>query len=156
MERSGRPRRRRFSDAHRGVKGWLNPTQLNLERYLYTLHRITGLGILVYLFLHILEVGSRAWGGEAYEATIAALRGPVYDAGLYVMVLGLLFHGLNGIRLILAELGISVGKPRRPAYPYRPESLVGPSRIILWVLMMIGGILVLGSLPEFLRLGVSR
>ena len=45
-----------------GLWGWLGGGRWGLERYLYTLHRLTGLGLLVYFLLHIVVTSSRALG----------------------------------------------------------------------------------------------
>ena len=36
-----------------GIRGWVYAGRYGLERYAYTLHRITGLGLLLYFILHI-------------------------------------------------------------------------------------------------------
>ena len=45
-----------------GIRGWLVGGSWGPERYLYTLHRVTGLGLLAYFLLHILVTSSRALG----------------------------------------------------------------------------------------------
>ena len=40
------------------------------------------------------------------------------------LVIGMcVFHTGNGIRLMIAQSGFGLGKPRRPDYPYTPSSL---------------------------------
>ena len=45
-----------------GPWGWLGKGKWGLDRYLYALHRLTGLAILFYFLLHILFTSSRAFG----------------------------------------------------------------------------------------------
>ena len=42
------------------------------------------------------------------------------------------FHGINGVRLILAEFGLIFQKPTRPDYPYRAKSLRTLSKHLIW------------------------
>lgn len=102
-----------------GILGWLGGGRWGLERYLYALHRLTGLGLLLYFLLHIVVTSSRALGQEAWEASMARVAGPVFVLGEYLVYLAFVFHAVNGIRLFLLEVGIAVGRPIEPVYPYR-------------------------------------
>jgi len=44
------------------VKGWLGGGRWGFERYLYALHRLTGLALLAYFVMHIGITSSRAFG----------------------------------------------------------------------------------------------
>ena len=57
----------------------------------------------------------------------------------YLVYAAFVFHGLNGVRLILIELGLAVGKPERPVYPHR--SSLDSQRILMIVLMIITAVL---------------
>jgi len=39
--------------------------------------------------------------------------------GEYLVFAAFAFHAVNGIRLVIVELGWGVGKPIEPVYPYR-------------------------------------
>jgi succinate dehydrogenase / fumarate reductase cytochrome b subunit len=102
-----------------GILGWLGGGRWGLERYLYAVHRLSGLGLLLYFLLHIVVTSSRALGQEAWEASMARVAGPVFVIGEYLVYLAFAFHAVNGIRLLLLEFGIGVGKPTEPVYPYQ-------------------------------------
>ena len=46
-------------DNRLGLWGWLGGGRWGLERYAYILHRVTGLGILLYFLIHMLKVPTR-------------------------------------------------------------------------------------------------
>jgi succinate dehydrogenase / fumarate reductase cytochrome b subunit len=74
------------------------------------LQRITGLGLVGYLVLHIFLIGSSLLRGkEAFDRMLGLLMGSklflVLDLALLAAVL---IHGLNGIRLILFDLGVGI------------------------------------------------
>jgi len=119
-------------------KGWTGG-RLGLEKWLYFLHRLAGLLILLYLWLHIFVVGSRAFGEKAWEITMGAVLGPVFRFLEYLLVVLLVFHGFNGLRLILIEwLGIGIGKPALPIYPYpRSNRRARPLFVILMVIAFV-------------------
>lgn len=102
-----------------GLWGWLGGGRWGMERYLYALHRVTGLGLLAYFLLHIVVTSSRALGADAWERAMGAVTGPLFKLGEYLVFVAFAFHAANGIRLALLELGFAVGEPIEPVYPYR-------------------------------------
>jgi succinate dehydrogenase / fumarate reductase cytochrome b subunit len=101
-----------------GLKGWVWAGRYTLERYLYTLHRVTGLGLLLYIALHLVANGFRLGGEGSWEATMAFVSSPGFKFGEYLVMAAFAFHALNGGRLILQHLGYTLGKPKPPVYPY--------------------------------------
>ena len=102
-----------------GVRGWIWGGRYGLERYLYLLHRLTGLGLILFGVLHLIETTFfRIQGQGVWEATMARLDKPWFDAGLYLVAVAFSFHAVNGLRLILQELGFALGRPTPPIYPY--------------------------------------
>ncbi len=101
-----------------GMKGWWGG-RYGLERWAYFLHRLTGLVIVLYLIIHIFVTSARVFGPEAWEATMGAVGGPVFRFLEYLLIAAITYHGFNGLRLIFIEwFGWSLGRPRRPIYPY--------------------------------------
>jgi succinate dehydrogenase / fumarate reductase cytochrome b subunit len=102
-----------------GAAGWAWGGNYGLERYLYFLHRITGLAIILFGFLHLIETTFfRIQGQPVWEATMTLLGKPWFEAGLWLVTVAFAFHAINGIRLVLQEYGFALGKPKRPIYPY--------------------------------------
>jgi succinate dehydrogenase / fumarate reductase cytochrome b subunit len=111
-----------------------------LERYLYILHRITGLGILLFLLLHLMMTTVfRIQGQDVWETTMSILHNPWFKIGEYLVVIAFVYHALNGLRLILQELGFLMGRPIPPIYPYR-DSL---RRKRPWTIAMIAVVVIL-------------
>jgi succinate dehydrogenase / fumarate reductase cytochrome b subunit len=123
-----------------GVSGWVWAGNYKLERYLYILHRITGLGILLFLLLHlIMTTVFRIQGQGIWEATMKILHNPLFKIGEYLVVVAFIYHALNGLRLILQELGFLMGRPTPPVYPYK-DSL---RKKRPWAMAMIAIIVIL-------------
>ena len=133
-----------------GIKGWVGGGRWGLERYLYTLHRVTGLGLLLYFLMHILVTTSRAFGEGAWEKAMGAVSGSFFKLGEFLVFAAFAFHALNGIRLVLVELGFAIGKPIEPVYPYKTS--LGVQRPLLIVMMILAAILFLAGGYEFLGL----
>jgi succinate dehydrogenase / fumarate reductase cytochrome b subunit len=133
---------------HLGVWGWLGGGRWGLERYLYTLHRLTGLGLLAYFVLHIVVTSSRAFGQKTWETAMFGVSGPVFFIGEYLVFVAFAFHAINGIRLLLLELGIGVGKPIEPVYPYR-TSVHSQRPLVIVVVLLASLLVVVGGLDFF-------
>ena len=123
-----------------GPGGWVWGGKYKLERYLYLLHRITGVGLLLFLLIHLIETTVfRIQGKDVWEATMAILAQPWFEVGLYFVAFAFVFHALNGLRLILQELGFGLGKPAPPIYPFK-DAL---RKKRLWTMAMLVAIVIL-------------
>jgi succinate dehydrogenase / fumarate reductase cytochrome b subunit len=122
-----------------GLWGWLGGGRWGAERYLYSLHRVTGLGLLAYFLLHILVTSSRASGKAAWDQAMGMVKGPVFTVGEFLVFVAFAFHAINGLRLVLVELGIGIGKPIEPVYPYKTS--VDVQRPIAIVVMLAAAVL---------------
>ena len=127
-----------------GVWGWLGGGRWGLERYLYTLHRLTGLGLVVYFLLHILVTSARAFGPEAWAASMGRVSGGVFVIGEFLVFAAFAFHASNGVRLVLVELGWAIGNPIEPVYPYR-TSVHEQRPLAIGILVLAGLVLAAGS-----------
>ena len=74
----------------------------------FMLHRITGLGLVAYLLLHLALLNQLRQGPGAWNAFVATMRSPWVTFLDAVLLLGILIHGLNGVRLALVGAGILV------------------------------------------------
>jgi succinate dehydrogenase / fumarate reductase cytochrome b subunit len=131
-----------------GLMGWLSGGRYGVERYAYTLHRLTGLAILAYFLLHILVSSSRVLGQETWEAVMGYLDSPFFKVGEFLVYLAFAYHALNGIRLVATELGFFLGVPRQPVFPY--STSVKRQRPVLIVVMILAAVVVILGGTDFL------
>jgi succinate dehydrogenase / fumarate reductase, cytochrome b subunit len=127
-----------------GVLGWLSGGRYGLDRYAYTLHRLSGLGILAYFLMHIFVTSARLNGPEQWDRRMAFFGSPIFKFGEFLVFLAFAFHAVNGIRLVIVELGYMLGKPGLPAFPYsystmRQKPLLVVIMIVAAVIMVFGG-----------------
>ncbi len=69
----------------------------------WILHRVSGLGVLLFLFAHIIDTMFLGWGPDAYNTMVKLYSNPVARVGEVVLVAAVLYHALNGIRIILID-----------------------------------------------------
>ena len=137
-----------------GIKGWLYAGNYSAERYAYLLHRITGLALILYLCLHVFvnfaKINSNWWSWLMDNMLHPAVTSPFFwfiKLFEYALMLAFIFHAMNGIRLIFTELGIGLGKPAQPKYPYKAS--IHRQRAFMWIMMLLAGIFIGVSGYEF-------
>ena len=74
----------------------------------FMLHRISGIGLVAYLFLHLVLLNQLRGGPDAWGNFLQVMRSPVVVLLDAALLFGILIHGLNGLRLTLVGLGILV------------------------------------------------
>jgi succinate dehydrogenase / fumarate reductase cytochrome b subunit len=75
----------------------------------WVFHKFTGWVLVGYLFTHIAVLSTATVSGEAYTTTIQTLEGLLVVRILEVGLLAVaVFHILNGVRLLLVDLGIGL------------------------------------------------
>ncbi len=101
-----------------------------MEEKLSKLHRITGVFLFVYMIIHVLS------------------KGPVCVYFDWLAVVAFAYHAFNGIRLVIVELALLLGKPGFVEYPYSPISLKY-SRVLFYLSMVMAAmflaILIIGK-----------
>jgi succinate dehydrogenase / fumarate reductase cytochrome b subunit len=96
------------------------------------------------MVLHIVETANRIRGEQAWAGLMALFASPPFKVIEYLLFLAAVFHAMNGVRLILIELGFFLGKPQEPVYPYSTSVL--RHRPLTYVIMLITFVvMVLGS-----------
>ena len=72
-------------------------------------HKFTGWVLIGYLFTHIAVLSTAMEGAASYNSTIQGLEGLLMIRVLEVGLLAVaVFHILNGIRLLMVDLGIGL------------------------------------------------
>ena len=66
-------------------------------------HRITGVLIFFFLLVHVLDTALVRVSPEAYDSVIATYKNPIVGLGEAGLVAAVLFHWLNGIRVMLVD-----------------------------------------------------
>ena len=69
----------------------------------WVLHRISGAAIFFFLFVHVVDTALVRVGPEAYNAVIETYKTPIIELMEIGLVGAVLYHALNGIRVILID-----------------------------------------------------
>jgi succinate dehydrogenase / fumarate reductase cytochrome b subunit len=99
-----------------------------IHGWMFLLHRITGVALLLYFVAHVLAISTAMVAGpEAFASVMATFRQPVFRAVEVAIVGCIAFHGLNGLHLIAAERGWM-----RPAGAAFPRAAVAAT-LAIWI-----------------------
>jgi len=69
----------------------------------WVLHRISGVGIFFFLLVHVLDTALVRVSPEAYNVVIESYKTPIVGLAELGLVGAVLFHGLNGLRVIAID-----------------------------------------------------
>ena len=69
----------------------------------WVLHRITGATIFFFLFVHVLDTALVRVSPEAYNEVVSTYKTPIVGLMEVGLVAAVLYHALNGIRVILID-----------------------------------------------------
>jgi succinate dehydrogenase / fumarate reductase cytochrome b subunit len=108
----------------------------------YVLHRVTGLGLVFFIFFHILSVTKATSSDPShYDLMIRRMQEPDFKIGEIALYGALLFHGLNGMRILLVDFVLT--------NTHRTKKL-------FWAIMFITVVLfIAGALPLILHTNVQ-
>lgn len=87
---------------------WFDFRSWRLGMLAYILNRITALGLVLYLYIHLAVLFLLAQGPSGWDPFIRIARTPWFLMLDVILLAGMLIHGLNGLRVALTGFGIGV------------------------------------------------
>jgi succinate dehydrogenase / fumarate reductase cytochrome b subunit len=70
----------------------------------FLLHRITGLGTILFLGLHVIDTALVYFAPALYADVIAIYRSTAFGIGEIILVFCVLYHGVNGLRIAFFDM----------------------------------------------------
>jgi succinate dehydrogenase / fumarate reductase cytochrome b subunit len=90
-----RPQRRttQFGSLYKGREG----------QWSWVAHRVTGVGIILFLFAHVVDTALVGWGPRAYNRVVAVYKNPAVGLLELALVAMVIYHALNGVRIMITD-----------------------------------------------------
>ncbi|HCA86879.1 MAG TPA: succinate dehydrogenase, cytochrome b556 subunit [Streptomyces sp.] len=104
-------------------------------------HRVTGVLIFFFLFVHVLDTALVRVSPEAYDAVVATYKTPLVALMEYGLVAAILFHALNGLRIVAVDFWSKGAKHQK---------------VMLWTVMAVWIVLMAGALYPLLGHAASE
>ena len=67
----------------------------------FVLRRISGVALVLYLFMHMYVIGSVNQGPEVFNARLNMVQTPIFKVLEVALLAAVIYHGFDGIRLLL-------------------------------------------------------
>ena len=81
-----------------------------IGQWAWAVNRVAGLGVLLFLALHIVDIFVAGFGPSLFDELLFLYKGPVVRILDIFLVFGLLYHGINGLRLTLMDFKPTTAK----------------------------------------------
>jgi succinate dehydrogenase / fumarate reductase cytochrome b subunit len=101
----------------------------------WMLHRITGATIFFFLFVHVLDTALVRVSPQTYDEVISTYKTPIVGLMELGLVAAVLYHALNGIRVILIDFW---------AQGTRHQRVMLWAIAVIWLLVMVPATVVVG------------
>ncbi|HEU0257005.1 MAG TPA: succinate dehydrogenase, cytochrome b556 subunit [Microbacteriaceae bacterium] len=98
----------------------------------WVLHRITGVAIFFFLLVHVLDTSLIRVSPDAYNAVIGSYKTVILGFGEIALVGAVVYHGLNGLRVILIDFWRQGPRFQKPMF---------------WIVVALFVILMAGFIP---------
>ncbi|CAN5851597.1 succinate dehydrogenase, cytochrome b556 subunit [soil metagenome] len=73
-------------------------------QWAFLLHRVSGVAIALFLLLHVLDISLVMFGPDGpFDAFLAFYHNWPFRIGLLMVIAGVVYHALNGLRIILMD-----------------------------------------------------
>ena len=108
------------------------PTNMKTGMWAWVGHRLTGLALVAYVFLHLsfISTASMAEGGADFDLLMEMTSQPLFVAMDFLLVIVVIYHAMNGMRVVLFDLGIGIRR----------------QKLVFWITMAISAVLIVGGL----------
>lgn len=120
-------------------------------QYNWLAHRLSGLGILAFLVIHVWDTANAYFWPQAYAWSIAIFKVPLFGIGEIAIMAAVLYHAFNGIRITIFDF-----KPEWWKYQRKSAYIVWGLFLLAFIpagLLMFSGML--GHCSELASAGSS-
>ncbi len=109
----------------RNTEFW--PTNMKTGMWAWVGQRLTGLLLVVYVFLHLSFLSQASMSHKSFDDLMVTMSQPLFVLMDFLLVCAVIYHAMNGARVVLFDMGIGIRK----------------QKLVFWVMMAIAAIIVL-------------
>jgi len=102
------------------------PTNMKTGMWAWVGHRITGIILVVYVFMHLTFLSTASTSSAGFADLMKTTAQPAFVFMDFLLVCAVIYHAMNGFRVILFDMGIGIRK----------------QKLVFWVMMAISAIIV--------------
>ncbi len=124
-----------------GPMGWVKFYRKGIGYFAFAMHRFSGLVIVFYLYLHLFVLSHLLVGKASYNSLVTSVTYGPFDSFLVLdvlLALVIFYHGANGTRLALNELGIGLHKNKVMFYVFEVIAMILLGIFLYYAYMFLG------------------
>ena len=106
------------------------PTNMKTGMWAWVGHRITGLVLVAYVFMHLSFLSTASGGSGDFDSLMEVTSQPLFVAMDFVLIVVVIYHAMNGARVVMFDLGLGVRH----------------QKLVFWICMAIAAVLVIGGI----------
>lgn len=111
------------------IQEGLKRTVVNVRHYrggagqwAWVFHRLSGLGVLLFLMLHIIDTSTVFFAPAEYDFFVRLYKSPFFGLSEIALAAALIYHAVNGLKLVVLDFW-----PR--LWPWHDRA-----QVVVWVL----------------------
>jgi succinate dehydrogenase / fumarate reductase cytochrome b subunit len=106
------------------------PTNMKTGMWAWVGHRLTGLALVAYVFLHLSFLSTASLGSGDFDSLMEVTSQPLFVAMDFLLVIVVIYHAMNGARVIMFDLGLGIRH----------------QKLVFWICMAVAAVLIVGGL----------
>ncbi|UCE45532.1 MAG: succinate dehydrogenase, cytochrome b556 subunit [Methanobacteriota archaeon] len=106
------------------------PTNMKTGMWAWVGHRITGLVLVAYVFLHLSFLSTASVGSGDFNSLMEVTSQPLFVAMDFLLVIVVIYHAMNGARVVMFDLGLGIRH----------------QKLVFWICMAIAAVLIVGGI----------
>ena len=102
------------------------PTNMKTGMWAWVGHRITGIILVVYVFMHLTFLSTASTSATGFADLMKTTAQPAFVFMDFLLVCAVIYHAMNGARVVLFDMGIGIRK----------------QKLVFWIMMAIAAVIV--------------
>jgi len=103
------------------------PTNMKTGMWAWVGHRLTGLLLVVYVFLHLSFLSQASLSHASFDELMETMSQPLFVFLDFLLVCAVIYHAMNGFRVVLFDMGIGIRR----------------QKLVFWIAMAVAAVIVL-------------
>ena len=116
------------------------PTNMKTGMWAWVGHRLTGIILVVYVFMHLSFLSQASLSSKSFEDLMKVTAQPLFVFMDFLLVCAVIYHAMNGFRVVLFDMGIGIRK----------------QKLVFWIMMAIAAILVVAAFYVLFNEGLFK
>lgn len=106
------------------------PTNMKTGMWAWIGHRITGLVLVAYVFMHLSFLSTASVSSGGFDSLMEVTSQPLFVAMDFLLIIVVIYHAMNGARVIMFDLGLGIRH----------------QKLVFWICMAVAAVLIVGGI----------